>query len=35
MAMLHFIPSAVLTLIFSEFMRKRGWIQFGDQTLDI
>lgn len=34
-AMLHFILPAILTLIFSEIMRKRGWIKFGDQKLDI
>ncbi|MGI6065074.1 MAG: PTS transporter subunit IIC [Bacillota bacterium] len=35
MAVLHFILPAVLTLIFSEFMRKKGWIKFGDMKLDI
>lgn len=35
MALLHFILPAVLTLIFSEFMRKKGWISFGDMKLDI
>lgn len=34
-ALLHFILPAVLTLLFSEFMRKKGWIKFGDQRLDI
>jgi uncharacterized membrane protein len=34
-ALLHFIMPAVLALIFSEFMRKKGWIKFGDQKLDI
>ena len=35
MALLHFILPAVLTLIFSEFMRKKGRISFGDMKLDI
>ena len=35
MALLHFILPAALTLVFSEFMRKKGWIKFGDQKLDI
>lgn len=34
-AMLHFILPAILTLIISEFMRKKEWIKFGDQKLDI
>lgn len=33
-AMLHFILPAVLTLIISEYMRKKEWIRFGDQKLD-
>ena len=33
--LLHFILPAILTLIFSEFMRNKGWIKFGDQKLDI
>lgn len=33
-ALLHFILPAVLTLMISEYMRKRGWIQFGDMKLD-
>jgi uncharacterized membrane protein len=33
-ALLHFILPAVLTLIISEYMRKKGWIQFGDMKLD-
>lgn len=32
--LLHFILPAILTLIISEFMRKKGWIQFGDMKLD-
>ena len=35
MALLHFILPAVLTLIFSELMRKKGWIRYGDMKLDI
>ncbi len=33
--LLHFILPAVLTLIFSEWMRKKGYIKFGDMKLDI
>lgn len=33
--MIHFILPAVLTLIISEFMRKKGWIQYGDMKLDV
>lgn len=33
--LLHFILPAVLTLIISEFMRKKGWIKFGDMKLDV
>ena len=33
--MLHFVLPAVLTLIISEFMRKKGWIKFGDMKLDV
>jgi uncharacterized membrane protein len=32
--LLHFILPAVLTLIISEFMRKKGWIKLGDMKLD-
>ncbi|MEW9121991.1 MAG: PTS sugar transporter subunit IIC [Thermotaleaceae bacterium] len=31
--LLHFILPGVLTLGISEFMRKRGWIKFGDMKL--
>jgi len=31
--LLHFILPAILTLIISEYMRKKGWIKFGDMTL--
>lgn len=34
MALLHFILPAVLTLMISEYMRKKGWIQFGDMKLN-
>lgn len=34
-ALLHFILPAVLTLIFSEFMRKKGWIKDGDMKLNM
>ncbi|HHY90830.1 MAG TPA: PTS sugar transporter subunit IIC, partial [Clostridiales bacterium] len=33
-AILHFILPAILTLIFSEYMRKKGWIRYGDMKLD-
>lgn len=33
MALLHFILPAVLTLVFSEYMRKKGWIKNGDMKL--
>ena len=33
-AMLHFVLPAILTIIFSEFMRKKGWIKYGDMKLD-
>ncbi|MFZ5965551.1 MAG: PTS transporter subunit IIC [Bacillota bacterium] len=32
--LLHFILPAVLTLIISEYMRKKGWIKFGDMKLN-
>lgn len=35
MALLHVILPAILTLLISEFMRKKGWIKFGDMKLDI
>lgn len=31
--LLHFILPAVITLLISEFMRKKGWIKFGDMKL--
>ncbi len=33
--LLHFVLPAVLTLLFSEFMRKKGWIKDGDMKLDM
>jgi len=33
--LLHFILPALLTLLISEFMRKKGWIQYGDMKLDL
>lgn len=33
--LLHFILPAVLTLIFSEYMRKKGWIKKNDMKLDV
>lgn len=33
-SLLHFILPAILTLVISEFMRKKGWIKFGDMKLD-
>jgi len=33
--LLHFILPAILALAISEFMRKKGWIKFGDMKLDI
>jgi len=32
---LHILAPAVITLIISEFMRKKGWIKFGDMKLDV
>ncbi len=33
-ALVHFILPAILTLIFSELMRKKGWIKFGDLKIN-
>lgn len=33
--LLHFILPAVLSFVFSEIMRKKGWIRFGDMKLHI
>lgn len=32
--LLHFVAPALLTWIISEFMRKRGWIKYGDMDLN-
>lgn len=32
---MHFIFPGILTLVISEFMRKKNWIKFGDMKLDI
>lgn len=32
---LQFLLPAVLSLLVSEFMRKKGWIKFGDMALDL
>ncbi|WP_071129311.1 PTS transporter subunit IIC [Varibaculum massiliense] len=32
--LLHFIAPAALSLLFSEFMRKKGWIKTGDMLLE-
>lgn len=32
--LLHFILPAILTLVFAEIMRKKGWIKPGDMKLD-
>lgn len=31
---MHFIAPAALSLLIAEFMRKKGWIQFGDMKLE-
>ena len=33
--LLHFVLPAILSLGISEFMRKKGWIQGGDMTLNV
>lgn len=33
--LVHFILPAVLSLLFSEIMRKKGWIKFGDMKLNV
>ncbi|MDO4293130.1 MAG: PTS sugar transporter subunit IIC [Eubacteriales bacterium] len=33
--LMHFIAPALLSLLISEFMRRRGWIRPGDMKLDI
>jgi uncharacterized membrane protein len=34
MGLLHILLPAAITLLISEFMRKKGWIKFGDMKLD-
>ena len=34
-ALMHFILPALLTLLISEFMRRKEWIKRGDMALDI
>jgi uncharacterized membrane protein len=34
-ALVHFILPAVLSLLVSEFMRKKKWIKFGDMKLEV
>jgi uncharacterized protein len=34
-ALMHFILPTILTLLISEFMRKKGYIKFGDMKLDV
>lgn len=33
--MMHFVLPAIVTLLVSEFMRKKGWIAYGDMALDV
>lgn len=33
--LMHFILPAVITLLISEFMRKKQWIKFGDMSLNL
>ena len=33
--LMHVIAPAVLALVFSELMRRKGWIKPGDMKLDI
>ena len=34
-AVMHFVLPAVMSLVISEFMRKKGWIQEGDMKLSV
>ncbi len=34
-AIMHFVLPALLTLVVSEFMRKKGWIREGDMALKV
>jgi uncharacterized membrane protein len=33
--MIHIIAPAVICLLISEFMRKKGWIKYGDMKLNL
>lgn len=33
--LMHFLLPAILTLLISEFFRKKGWIRFGDMQLEL
>lgn len=33
--LMHVVAPAILALLFSELMRKKGWIKLGDMKLDI
>lgn len=35
MIILHFVFPAILSIVISEYMRSKGWIKFGDLSLDI
>lgn len=34
-ALIHFVLPAIITLLISEFMRKKNWIKHGDMKLDL
>jgi Predicted membrane protein, putative toxin regulator len=34
-AVMHFILPGLLALLVSEFMRKKGWIKYGDMKLSV
>lgn len=34
-ALIHFILPAILVILISEFMRKKGYIKFGDMKLEV
>ena len=33
--LLMFVLPAILNIVISEFMRKKGWIKYGDMKLDL
>jgi len=33
--LMYFVLPAVISLAVSEYMRKKGWIKYGDMKLDI